>query len=79
MIKLKVYAVLVLGVLAAGGVLMLRHDAKVAAKTEQKIVQASEKKGAANAAKAKKAHDDARAPGAVDRLRKDRSTCTDCQ
>ena len=55
------------------------HDRKVIKKTEEKIVRASEKKGAANAAKSKKAHDAARAPGAAERLRKDPATCVDCR
>lgn len=55
------------------------HDQKVETKTVDKIVRASEKKGAANAAKSKKAHDAARQPGAADRLRKDAITCPDCR
>jgi uncharacterized protein HemX len=72
--QLAVVAVLISG--AVGW--LYAHDKKVAKKTEENIVRASEKKGAVNAAKSKKAHDAARAPGAAERLRKDPATCIDC-
>jgi hypothetical protein len=41
-------------------------------------VQASREQGAQNAAKSDEAHNIARKPGALERLRSDRKTCPDC-
>jgi|CXWL01.1.fsa_nt_gi uncharacterized protein HemX len=73
--QLAVVAVLISG--AVGW--LYAHDRKVIKKTEATIVQRSEKQGAQNAAKAKKRIDDARKPGAFDRLRADTKTCPDCR
>lgn len=70
--------VVLLAATAALGWLKL-HDRKVAKEAVATVVQASEKKGAANAAKSKKAHDRARADGAAERLRKDPASCPDCR
>ena len=42
------------------------------------VVQASREQGAQNAAKSDEAHNIARKPGALERLRSDRKTCPDC-
>lgn len=55
---------------------LLKHDSKVAAKTEAKIVATSEKAGREANAKASKAHARAAKPGAAQRLLK--SSCRDC-
>ena len=60
-------SVVLLAATAAWGWLKM-HDRKVEKQVVEKVVRASEKKGAANAAKSKKAHDAARAPGAAERL-----------
>ena len=65
-------------VTAAIGWLKL-HDKKIEKQVTTEIVQRSEKTGAQNAAKSAKAHDSARKPGAVDRLRADPQTCVDCK
>jgi hypothetical protein len=72
-------AIIGASVLCAAGAFVLRHDAKVAAKTEAVIVQRSEKQGDAAYAKSKKAAAAAAVPGALDRLRADPSSCTDCR
>lgn len=65
-------------VVAAFFIFLARHDKKVEAKVEQKVALRSIEQGKANAAKADRAHSDARKPGALDRLRADPRTCPDC-
>ena len=77
----KLAVILTVSVMLAGiltGVIRA-HDAKVEKRVEAEIVQASEKQGALNAAKSKKAYISARQPGAADRLRQDPATCVDCR
>lgn len=79
LMKLARVALIAGGAIAAWGAWLWQHDRKVAKKTEATIVQRSEKQGAQNAEKSKKAHAAARAPGAAERLRKDPATCSDCR
>lgn len=78
LMKIARMGLIAAGALAAWGAWLWQHDSKVAKKTEATIVQRSEKQGARNAAAAQKKIDDARKPGALDRLRKDAATCPDC-
>ncbi len=71
----QVAVVSMAGLLIAGWV---RIRSGIEEKAVQGVVRESNKQGAANAAKSKKAHDRARTPGAVDRLRSDPKTCPDC-
>lgn len=70
-------AVVAMALLGAWGWLKL-HDAKVAARVTNDIVQRAEKEGAARAEKSSKIHDAAQRPGAFERLRRDAKTCPNC-
>lgn len=67
------------GVVALVGVssCMIR-DARIKEKGKQEVVQASKAAGAEANVKSEKARAAARAPGAADRLRGDKSSCRDC-
>lgn len=73
-----IFGIIGASVLCAAGAFVLRHDAKVAAKTEATIVQRAEKQGTVARDKSKKAAAAAATPGAVERLRKDAAACPDC-
>jgi hypothetical protein len=66
-----------LGVAAVLGLWLWRHDAKVAHRAEQAVIQRSEKAGAKAEAKASAAHDAAAKPGAAERVM--RLYCRDCR
>jgi hypothetical protein len=69
----------VVAIVAAGalfGTWLWRHDAKVEARVETKIITKAKEAGKVANAKAKKAHDAASAPGSADRVRS--KYCADC-
>ena len=82
---MKPLVILVVAASIAGSAIagLLIHDARQraigAAAAQTEIVLASKKEGAARARKSAKVRDAAAAPGALDRLRKDRASCVDCQ
>ncbi len=55
---------------------LVRHDGKVAARAEQKVIQRSEKAGEIAGKKSEKEHARASKDGAAERLL--RSSCRDC-
>jgi hypothetical protein len=68
----------VLGMLAMIGTWDWKRIKAAEQRGKSELVHASQKQGAQNAAKSEQAHDSARKPGAIDRLRKDARTCADC-
>ena len=71
-------AVSVLGVLVAVWAAVAVYNESQRMKGEARVVERSKEQGKANAKKADKAHERARAPGSADRLRADPRTCPDC-
>lgn len=72
--------------LAAGGLFallfggwLLKHDHKVAARTEQRIVEQSTSDGKVRNEKSERVRTNTGKPGALDRLRKDPLVCADCR
>lgn len=70
------YAAAALGVVAIFSLWLWRHDAKIEARAEAKVIERSVEAGKKANAEAGKAHDAAARPGAAERLRK--SACRDC-
>ena len=66
----------VLGVIFAVWALVAVYNESQRMKGEARVVERSKEQGKANAKKADKAHERARAPGAADRLLRD--ACRDC-
>jgi hypothetical protein len=67
-------------VIAAGALFggwLLRHDAKVEARTENKIITQAKEAGKVANAKAREVRRAARQPGAAERLQRD--ACRDCR
>jgi hypothetical protein len=75
--KIGKMAVAALAVLALFGTWLWRHDVKVEARGETKVIERSKEAGKKAHAKARKAHEAARAPGAAERLLAD--SCRDCR
>jgi hypothetical protein len=65
-----------LAALAMFGAWLWRHDAKVEARVETKIITQAKEAGKVANAKATKAHDAAKRPGAAERVRS--KYCADC-
>lgn len=74
--KLGRIAAAALGVVVLFSAWLWRHDTAVAHRATTAIVERAKDEGKKAHAKATKAHDAARAPGAADRLLK--SVCRDC-
>jgi hypothetical protein len=70
-------AVAAVAALALFGAWLWRHDAKIEARGETKVIERSKEAGKKAHAKARKAHDAARQPGAAERLLAD--SCRDCR
>lgn len=73
-----VYLALALALAGGVKVWLMQRDAKVEARTEQKVADRSEEQGKSNNDAAQKEIAGARRPGALDRLRADPKTCPDC-
>lgn len=76
-IPLVKWGVTALGVAAVFGLWLWKHDAKVAQRAEQAVINQSIEAGKKANEEADKAHDAAARPGAAGRLLK--SSCRDCQ
>jgi hypothetical protein len=74
--KLGKFAVAGVAAVALFGTWLWRHDAKVEARAEAKVIERSKEAGKVAHAKSRKAHDAARQPGAAERVRS--KYCADC-
>lgn len=70
------YAAVALGVVAIFGAWLWRHDSKIEARAETRVIERSVKAGKKANAEASKAHAAAARPGAAQRVRV--NACRDC-
>jgi hypothetical protein len=71
------YAAVAFGAVAIFALWLWRHDTKIEARAEQKVIERSVEAGKKANAQADKAHAAAGKPGAAERVRK--QSCRDCK